>query len=131
MENMMFSALESIRDFERKFLPFLNNLESREILLAVGMAEESGRPTTMKQLMHQLDSLSLGDIKKTSTIRRRIEELIELGIIETKKANHDARFLYLHLSEKAKKLFSEYLKVIFSAKGIHLKCKFSIKKYEE
>lgn len=105
---MMFRNLLRIRDFERQTLPFMCSLEDREILLAIGNAEEGGAPLSLKELILSLNELGIHGLGSPSTLRRRLDRLLKSSIIEKRIAHHDGRVVRLYLTRKTHRLFNRY-----------------------
>jgi hypothetical protein len=46
----LFAGLKKFSDYERLPLPFVKSLFDFDIVVEIGLAEEQGRPLTLKQL---------------------------------------------------------------------------------
>lgn len=88
------------------------SLEDREILLAIGYAEEMGAPLSLKELTLSLTCLKITGLGSETTIRRRLMRLISRGAVEKRIANHDGRVAHLVLSRKSQRMFRSYSKVM-------------------
>lgn len=99
---MVFQQLKRIRDFERRHLDFLHHAEDRDLVIAIGYAQELGRPLNFKQLVLQ-------EIGASTTLQRRLNRLLKLGVLE--KSNHaaDRRSSVYTIATPYLKLFRRYL----------------------
>jgi DNA-binding MarR family transcriptional regulator len=89
-DDKIFKKLRSLRDLERKLLPFVLTVEDRDIVLEIGYHSEIRRPIGVKQL----HTLRIGS---ESTIRRRLNRLRKKGLVQQQRADHDRRNLNLKL----------------------------------
>jgi hypothetical protein len=95
----IFTDLLNLIELERKYLPFIESLEDRDIATSIGHHEfNEGEPLTLKHL----SQLEIGSI---ATIHRRITRMIELGIIVKRRDKTDGRVFTLHLSSTAKRAY--------------------------
>ena len=104
----VFTALRSIRDFERARLPFFGSIIDFDIVIDIGYAEEQGKPLTLKQLLLLIPS-------SRTTVRRRLANLIELGIVVPRENMSDQRSVLLTVSPSTVKLLGKYAGTITTA----------------
>ena len=97
----LFSALRKIREFERAQLPFLGSIVDFDIIIEIGYAEEEQHPLTLKQLL-------LLNLSSRTTVRRRLAELIEQGIVRRRRNANDHRSSLLTISSFNLKLLERY-----------------------
>lgn len=81
---MIFNLLKRLNDLEKVAVPFVWTKEDRDILIAVGAAQEDGQALGLKQL-------TLLGVGATATLRRRIAHLIDSGYIEKVVHRNDRR----------------------------------------
>jgi hypothetical protein len=97
----LFAALRKIRDFERLQLPFLRSLIDLDIIIEIGYAQEQKQPLTPKQLF----LLKIGSL---TTVRRRLEKLIEQGIVTRRENANDRRSAFLVITSSSLKTLGKY-----------------------
>ena len=97
----LFTGLKKIREFERRYLPFLRSVIDFDIVIEIGYAEEQGQPLTLKQLL-------LLNVCSRTTLRRKLATLIEQGIIIRRKHANDHRAKLLMIAPSGVKLLSKY-----------------------
>lgn len=110
----LFSGLKKIRELQRTQLPFLQSLLDLDIIIEIGYAEESDRPLTLKQLF-------LLNIGSRTTVRRRLERLIEQGIIARQRNTLDQRSAFLTISSSSQKVFTKYCSSLMSIAALNFK----------
>jgi DNA-binding MarR family transcriptional regulator len=86
---MIFNFLQRLNDLEQIAVPFIWTKVDREILIAVGAAQEKGLLLSLKQI-------TLLGIASTATVRRRIAHLIDSGYLE-KEVHHNDRRTVVYL----------------------------------
>ena len=95
----IFSNMQEMIGLERKYLPFIETLEDRDITASVGHHEfNESTPLNLKHIL-QLD------IGSAATIHRRITRLVGLGVIVKRRDKTDRRVMTLHLSTNAKRAY--------------------------
>lgn len=97
----LFAALRKIRDFERTQLAFIKAIVDFDIIIEIGFAQEQKRPLTPKQL-------PLLGIGSATTVRRRLAELTEKGIVRRSTKANDRRSDILTISPRSLKLLGRY-----------------------
>src|SRR6185295_5799032 len=97
----VFRALKLAGDFRRQHMSFIATLEDQDLVREIGIAQATGKPLSLKALFAH-------GIASVATVQRRLARLRRLGIVEQTRAAHDKRILYLTLSPKARKLFSNW-----------------------
>jgi len=97
----LFAALRKIREFERTQLPFLESIVDFDIVIEIGYAEEEQHPLTLKQLL-------LLNLSSRTTVRRRLAELIQQGIVRRRRNAEDQRSSLLTISSSNLKLLERY-----------------------
>ncbi len=97
----LFAALRTIREFEKRQLPFLKSIVDFDLIIEIGYAEEQQQPLTPKQIV-------LLNICSRTTVRRRLERLIEQGIVRRRKNANDQRSVLLTISSAHLKMLDKY-----------------------
>ena len=98
----IFSQLSDIIGFERRYLPFIETIEDRDIAALIGYHDvPKNSPLTVKQLF----LLNVGSI---ATVQRRLTRLVTMGIVQKKRDDRDRRMLTLHLTPDAKAMYQRY-----------------------
>jgi DNA-binding MarR family transcriptional regulator len=110
----LFAGLKKIREFERTQLPFFKSLVDFDIVIEIGYAEEQDQPLTLKQLF-------LLDISSRSTVRRRLAQLIERGIVMRRQSNDDHRATVLTIASSSVKLLTRYCGALASVCALSFK----------
>ena len=96
------SDLQHIVHLERRYLPFIDSREDRDIATLVGFHDVIGRqPLTLKRLY-------LLDIASIATVQRRLARLVDKGVIVKRPHHEDRRAMTLHLSANAKREFQRF-----------------------
>ena len=103
----LFAALRKIREFERAQLPFLESIVDFDIVIEIGYADEEQHPLTLKQLL-------LLNLSSRTTVRRRLAELIEQGIVRRRTNANDLRSSLLSVSPSNLKLLDRYAAALTS-----------------
>ena len=115
IKNMkLFTGLKKLRALERTQLPFLTSLLDFDIVIEIGAAEEDDHPLTLKQLF-------LANVGSRSTVRRRLERLIEEGIVSRRKNARDQRSAVLTIASSSRKLFAKYCTALVSIVALNFK----------
>ncbi len=97
----LFAALRKLRAFERLNLPFIRSLIDLDIIIEIGYAQEIKKSLTPKTLF----LLNLGS---TTTARRRLAKLTELGIVNRRANPSDRRSDVLTIAPAGSKLLGRY-----------------------
>jgi DNA-binding MarR family transcriptional regulator len=100
-EMTLFAALRRMRELERKHLPFVRSLAEFDLIIEIGFHEERGKPLTLKQL------LTLGVCART-TLRRKLNSLVEQGVVMRTRRESDARAVVLGISKSAFQRLDRY-----------------------
>jgi DNA-binding MarR family transcriptional regulator len=103
----LFAALRKIREFERTQLPFLESIVDFDIVIEIGYAEEEQHPLTLKTLL-------LLNLSSRTTVRRRLAQLIEQGIVRRRRNANDQRSSLLTISSSNLKLLERYVGALIS-----------------
>lgn len=98
---MAFKDLQSFTAARRKHLPFIASLEDYDILLAIGIAEEEGRPIGFKQLR-------LLNLASPSTLQRRLRKMMVAGAIRT-ESHRDGRLSVYMLTDGALRSHKDFV----------------------
>lgn len=104
---MLFAALRRMRAAEREMLPFVETMVDRDILIALGMAQEEGRHLGLKQL-------ALLNLASIATLRRRLSRLVKLGCLERYVQEDDGRVTRFVINKRFRKRV-EYLSLVLKA----------------
>jgi DNA-binding MarR family transcriptional regulator len=110
----LFTGLRKLRDFQRLQLPFFQSIFDFDIVIEIGYGEEVGRPITLKQLF-------LLNISSRSTVRRKLNNLVDQGIIIRRKNADDQRASVLTVSPATIKLLTKYGGAMSSISASHFK----------
>lgn len=110
----LFAGLKKIREFERTQLPFLKSLVDFDIVIEIGYAEEQDHPLTLKQLF-------LLNISSRSTVRRRLAQLLEQGIVTRRRHSSDHRATVLTIGSSSLKLLTRYCGALISICALNFK----------
>jgi DNA-binding MarR family transcriptional regulator len=97
----LFAGLRKLRDLEKKHLPFARSLAEFDLVIEIGYHEERGKPLTYKHL------LTLGFCART-TLNRRLNGLVEQGVITRTRSARDARAVILGVSKSAMQRLHRY-----------------------
>lgn len=81
---MIFTWLGKIRALEKEAMPWIESMQDRDIVLAIGAAHENGHHLNFKQL-------TLLGFGAPATLRRRLSRLVELGYVEKRLIEGDGR----------------------------------------
>jgi DNA-binding MarR family transcriptional regulator len=100
-EIALFAGLRKLRDLERKHLPFARSLAEFDLIIEIGYHEERGKALTYKHL------LTLGFCART-TLNRRLNGLVEQGVITRTRSARDARAVVLGVSKSAMQRLHRY-----------------------
>ena len=110
----LFTGLKKIREFEKLQLPFLKSIVDFDIVIEIGYAEERGQSLTLKQLF-------LLNLSSRTTVRRKLANLIEQGIVIRRKHASDNRASLLIISPSTFKLLAKYGGTLTSISALHFK----------
>jgi hypothetical protein len=81
---MPFEILKRIRDCEKDVMPCVQSQQDRDILLAIGAAQQRGQHVSLKQL-------EIMNLASLATVRRRLTRLVKLGCIDKVVHSNDRR----------------------------------------
>jgi hypothetical protein len=110
----LFTGLKKIRDLERLQLPFLKSVIDWDIVVEIGYEEEHGRALTLK-------GLYLLDICSRGTMRRKLANLIDQGIISRRRQTSDRRTSLLLISPGTVRLLGKYCGGLATISASHFK----------
>lgn len=85
------ARLRQLRQAQRQNQPIIESLEDLDIVLEIGTAQEQGQLVCAKHLL----ATNLG---APATVRRRLERLVQGGIVSKTKNYRDSRVADLRLS---------------------------------
>lgn len=100
-----FLAKRLLRDFEREHLRFISSIEDLDVVWAIGYGQRTGKPISLKDLC-------TGEFGAPKTVRRRIERLRALGIIEQSRCDTDGRRIEYCLTDKTLEALETYKRFI-------------------
>ena len=103
----MFQQLRRLHAFEQKQFPCLQSPLDSALIVEIGYYEERGRLLTVKGLL----LLKLG---APATVRRRLQRLVDFGLIHKRRANHDRRICHLEIDPSVRTRFAKYLRLILA-----------------
>ena len=103
----MFQQLRRLQAFRQKQFPCLQTHIDCLLVVEIGYYQEQGRPLTIKRLL----LLNLG---APATVRRRLQRLIDLGMVHKFRANHDRRICHLEIDPAMRARFAKYLRLILA-----------------
>lgn len=89
----VFHRLQAIREFEKRQLAFLETVEDLDILVQIGLRQETGSALTLKEL------LLLG-IGSPATVQRRLRRLRQHGVVQQERCPRDRRNVALAVSAR-------------------------------
>jgi len=101
----MFHQLRRLQTFTQKHFAYLQSPVDSVLIVEIGYHQEQGRPLTIKGLL----LLKLG---APATVRRRLQRLVNLGLVHKRRANHDKRIYHLELDPTMRTTFAKYLRLI-------------------
>ncbi len=101
---MLFHKLGRLAAYERQHMRFIQTSEDRNILIAIGRANETEKPIGLKQLM-------LASGVATSTLIRRVKRLVSTGAITWERQDSDGRMVSYRLTASTWRSFERYLKL--------------------
>jgi hypothetical protein len=108
----LFTGLRKLREFEQGQLPFLKSVSDLDIVIEIGYMEERGEPITLKQLY-------LRNICSRNTVRRKLVQLIDQGVVIRRKNALDLRASHLVVSAPTIKLLTKYSVTITTISASH------------
>ena len=103
----MFQQLRRLQAFTQKYFPCLQSAIDSALIVEIGYYQEQGRPLTIKGLL----LLKLG---APATVRRRLQRLVDLGLVHKRRANHDRRIFHLEIDPSVRTRFAKYLRLILA-----------------
>ena len=101
----MFQQLRRLQELTHKHFPCLQSHIDSALIVEIGYYQEQGRPLTMKGLL----LLKLG---APATVRRRLQRLVDLGMVRKRRVSHDGRIHHLEIDPAVRMRFAKYLKLI-------------------
>ncbi len=101
----MFQQLRKLQALTQKHFPCLQSPIDSVLIVEIGYCQEQGRPLTIKGLL----LLKLG---ATATVRRHLKRLVDLGLVQKRRASHDRRICHLEIDPAVRMRFAKYLKLI-------------------
>jgi DNA-binding MarR family transcriptional regulator len=103
----MFQQLRRLQGFKRKQFPCLHSPLDSAVIVEIGYYEERGHLLTIKELL----LLKLG---APATVRRRLQRLVDFGLVHKRRANHDRRICHLEIDPSVRRRFAKYLRLILA-----------------
>lgn len=97
----LFAGFRKMRDLERRHLPFARSLIEFDLVIEIGYHEERGNLLTLKHL------LTLGICART-TLRRKLNGLVDRGVIIRTRRESDGRAVVLRVSKSAQQRLDRY-----------------------
>jgi hypothetical protein len=110
----LFTGLRKLREFQRVQLPFFRSILDYDIVIEIGYAEELGRPITLKRLF-------LLNISSASTVRRKLNNLVNEGIVIRRKTTNDQRTTALTVGPATIRALGKYSAAIATISASHFK----------
>lgn len=101
----MFQRIRRIQEFELKQLPFLEKSLDAILVAEIGRQEDLRKPLTVKELL-------LLDLGAPATVRRRLNRLVRLGIVNKNRVQRDMRIQQLSVDRAVRKIYSRYFKLL-------------------
>lgn len=101
----MFQHFRRLQAFRLKHLPCLKTPVDNRLIVEIGYHQEQGRSLTIKSLL----LLKLG---ASATVRRRLQRLVNLGVVHKCRVSHDRRICHLEIDPAMRTKFANYLKLI-------------------
>ena len=101
----IFEKLNKIRAHQRANLAFLESLEDYDIVCEIGNAQEAGTFMTAKQLL-------LCQLGAPATLRRRLERMVKLGVVNKVRNAQDGRMAELRLAPDILRAYAKLAKYI-------------------
>jgi DNA-binding MarR family transcriptional regulator len=93
---MIFNLLKRLNELEKVAVPFIWTKVDRDVLIAIGAAQEEGNPLGLKQLI-------LLDLGADATLRRRLRHLLDSGYVEKVTHQNDRRKVVYVVSRPIRK----------------------------
>jgi|SRR6185437_16124425 len=94
-----------LREFERNELRFIGSLEDLDLVWVIGYAQQMGKPVGLKDLLN-------GEYGAPKTLRRRLERLRRLLIVEYTRFEGDGRRVQLSLTAETLRRIDKYKQFI-------------------
>jgi len=101
----MFQQLRRLQELTHKHFPCLQSHIDSALIVEIGYYEERGRPLTIKGLL-------LLELGAPATVRRRLQRLVDMGLVHKRPVNHDRRICHLEVDPATRVRFAKYLKLI-------------------
>ena len=101
----MFQQLRRLQELTHKHFPCLQSHIDSALIVEIGYYEERGRPLTIKGLL-------LLELGAPATVRRRLQRLVDMGLVHKRPVNHDRRICHLEVDPATRVRFAKYLNLI-------------------
>ncbi len=101
----MYQQLRKLHALTQKHFPCLQSPIDSALIVEIGYYQERGNRLTIKGLL----LLNLG---APATVRRRLQRLVDLGLVHKLRASHDRRIIHLEIDPAVRMRFAKYLKLI-------------------
>jgi len=101
----MFQSLRKIQEFEQKNLEFIASPLDAILVAEIGRQEDLRQPLTVKGLL----LLNLG---ASATVRRRLNRLVRLGVVQKSHIHRDGRIQQLTLGRDVRVTYAKYFKLL-------------------
>jgi hypothetical protein len=92
---------KALRDFEKKYLPFLTTQEDLDLVWEIGFHQASEKRMTPKLL-------ALLQIGAAATVQRRLARLKRLGVVRNRRLPSDRRIVELTLHPEVLRILRQY-----------------------
>lgn len=87
---------------ERKYFPFIQSIEDRDIVLTIIASHKSKIPITLKDLLAR-------NFGSPATIERRLARLKKLGLVQSRRDRHDRRVFVLTQTTPLRRMSADWL----------------------
>jgi hypothetical protein len=101
----VFEQYARVYDLAVKHFPCIQSRLDGMIVAQIGMSQEHGHPLTIKGLL----LLKLG---APATVRRRVQRMVNMGLIHKKRADHDNRIFRLEIDSGLRMRHAKFLRLI-------------------
>lgn len=108
----VFEYLHQLRNFERRYLPFVRTMEDMNMIYLIGLHQERGVALTLKHMLSF-------DIGSAATLERRLARMKRLGVVVQARSELDRRNVELKLSPKTSRIFQRYASLIAATSHTH------------
>jgi DNA-binding MarR family transcriptional regulator len=99
-------------EFKRAHMPFVESMEDWEILLLIGLFQERGSLASLKEICSH-------NFGTPTTIKRRIDRMKKLEVIQSVQDRIDRRFFKLKLSSKVASQFRQLGQITATVTSAH------------